>query len=193
MRISRSLQQSRSVVDDDPATGTSTSGTSAVTNGNSTSRSGVRITSRSWAALCSMRSSSPTTSPSIVSTRRPTQLVVVELLGVLRQLVGVDGSRQLGAAGGLGGVAVGDLLEAHDQAAGVGARAAPRSAARCHCLQTLPGREAALGLVGARLHEHLALEPVGRADPADHDVVVSTLESTLSLPAEMPMGTDPEG
>ena len=70
--------------------GTSTSGTSAVTNGKSTSRSGVRITSRSWAALCSTRASSPTTSPAVGLDPQPDELVVVELLGILAALVGVD-------------------------------------------------------------------------------------------------------
>ncbi len=85
---------------------TSTSGTSAVTNGKSTSRSGVRITSRSWAASCSMRSSSPTTLAVGRLDAQADQLVVVELLGVLGQLVRVDRQRELGAARGLGGGAV---------------------------------------------------------------------------------------
>ena len=76
---------------------TSTSGTSAATNGTSASRpSGVRIWSRSCAPW-----STPVTSPSGVAVevdrREPHQLVVVELVGVVRRLVGRDG-RRAGAA-----------------------------------------------------------------------------------------------
>ena len=70
---------------------------------------------------------------------QPDELVVVELLGVLRSLVRVDGDGQLGAPGRLGGGPVGDLLEAHHEPAGVGARSRPRSGTRRPVCSVAPG------------------------------------------------------
>ena len=134
-------EQAGPVVEDDPPPATSTSGTSAVTNGNSTSPWGVPMTRRSWAALCSTRVSSPTTVPSTVSTPEPDQLVVVELLGVLRVLVRFDGHDELGAASGLGRGPVGDLLEAHEQPALVRPGAGNRQR-RCPALGAQDGPSA---------------------------------------------------
>ena len=70
----------------------------------------------------------------------PDELVVVELLGVLGQLGGVDAAGQLGAAGGLGGGAAVDLREADHQLARVGAASRPRSASPALGLERLRRR-----------------------------------------------------
>ena len=157
----------------------STSGTSAVTNGTSASRpSGVRMVSRSWAAPWIRPGDRAQRRAVDVVRRQPDQLVVVELLGVLRRRVGRDARVQHDAAGPLGG--------------GRG-RAAPRTPAsqrplvpagaghgeRPERARRAPGRlgpqrgadgEAALGLVGAHVDGHLAAQPVRPADPADDDL-----------------------
>ena len=112
----------RSAITTRPA-GTSTSGTSAATNGHER----VAAVGRTHLQqVLARRAGPPVTSPSGRPSRssrgEADELVVVELLGVLGRLVGRDVGVQQQPARGLGGRAVGDLLEA-DQQASTGASA----------------------------------------------------------------------
>ncbi len=67
--------------------------TIALTNGTSTSPPVADVTdNNSPAAVCSTSSTLPTSLPSVVTTRKPLELVVVELVGIVdrRQVRGVD-------------------------------------------------------------------------------------------------------
>ena len=98
----------------------------------------------------------------------------MELVLVLRrrQRPGVDLQQRLAQL--LGGRAVVDALEGeHEPAvlppgAGDGDRAALGRVGVEHCA----GCEAVVGVVGADLHRHLALDPLRAADPTDDEQVV---------------------
>ena len=109
----------------------------------------------------------------------PDELVVVELLGVLGHLVVAERGVEDGAAHGLGGVAVGELLEGDQQGAlvpagaGDGEAGGPAVGAGGRLgAQRRTGGEAPVGLVGAYVEGDLAADAVGLADPADHDLDV---------------------
>ena len=114
------------------------------------------------------------------------ELVVVELLGVLGRLGGVDVGDQDQPAQRLGRGAVGELGEGDEQPglvpagalhgqrrrpAGTVRRAAARGAGDQHGAVGEP----AVRLVGARLDGHLAPDAVRPADPADDDLVAAGL------------------
>ena len=106
--------QTGPVGDDHAAAGTSTSGTSAFTNGHQRVAPVGGLDGRAGPGPLRARAAVTVAERATVQVvdREPDELVVVELLGVLRRVVGGQVGVQHGAARGLGAVAVGDLLEA---------------------------------------------------------------------------------
>ena len=102
---------------------------------------------------------------------------------------GSTATAELGAAGGLGGGAVGDLLEPDHQPTGVGPRCRRRSANRRSCRRTCAGGEAALRLVGARLHEDLTARARGRGPIRPTTTKSSTLTPRSTLRQVAPSST----
>ena len=155
---------------------TSTSGTRAATNGTSASRpSGVRTASRSWAAVLQAGHLTDLRPVQVVH-REPDQLVVVELLGVVRGARGRRGVQQ-DAAGRLRRRPVLDLVERQQQdpwchrvAVTVdGPQRAGRAARRLGAQHGTDG-EPSLRLVGAQVDGQLAAQAVRLAEPTDDDL-----------------------
>ena len=143
--------------------GTSTSGTSALTNGNSTSRlrrtdheqvlGGVVLDAAELADGLAVGGLDP----------QPDELVVVELLGILRPLGRVDAALSSVPRAASAALRSASSAKRDQRAARMGARAADgRGCLRRRSAARAPSREASLGLVGAQLHDHLAAQPVRR-------------------------------
>jgi hypothetical protein len=154
---------------------TSTTGTIALTNGTSTSPP-CRAADDQHVAVRQVEHVGDLAERRAVDERggHATQHVVVELVLVLgrRQRAGVDLQQRL--AQQLGAGAVLHALEGEDEPAVLpaGACDGDRAALRRVGVQERARREARLGVVGADLHRHLALDALGTADPADDQQVV---------------------
>ncbi len=100
------------------------------------------------------------------------QLVVVELVGVLGPLGGVDLGDEQDASQALGRTAVVVPLEVQQEAAGVDPAVADRQRAGRGRVgpHRRPRGQPALRVVGADIDRDVALDPVRPPDPADDDL-----------------------